>query len=93
VFRPSQGPDRQRPIHVPGILLAPHWLVDGCEYEITAADIWTAYDVTIAAATHQGAAEEVTGRIREMLRTAGTGQRFVQQVLGRVLGLEAREGG
>lgn len=69
-------------------LLALYWLHQGYGYEITSADVWVAYDVTLAAAGRLGQAEEVVGRIREMVERNGSAHSFVRQILGRQLGLE-----
>lgn len=67
-------------------LLALHWLVQGCGYEITVADVWAAYSSTMKAAENNGSVAEIRARIR----TLGAGERaggFVAKILGRELGL------
>ncbi len=70
-------------------LLALHWLVEGYGYDITGADVWAAYDHTLAAARHHGSAESTRERIREMVAAESFGERFVTRILGRELGLRA----
>jgi hypothetical protein len=60
------------------------WLVQGFGYEITGADVWTAYSATMKAAEALGRGSETKERIRQL---AGGGYSFVAQVLGRELGL------
>jgi len=67
-------------------LLALHWLVQGCGYEITGADVWAAYDSTMKAAERHGTAAAVMERIRTLVRSEGAGRLFVMEVLGRELG-------
>jgi hypothetical protein len=63
------------------------WLVEGYGYEITGAHVWVAYHRTLAAAEALGRREEVRGRIRALVATEASGERFVSTVLGRELGL------
>ena len=65
-------------------LLALHWLVEGYGYEITSADVWAAYDATVAAATELDKGEAVLHRIRKLVGESQGG--FVAQILGRSLG-------
>lgn len=60
-------------------LLALHWLVEGFGYEITSADVWAAYDATVAAAKLLDEEEAVLDRIRVMVGESGDG--FVAQIL------------
>ena len=69
-------------------LLALRWLGEGYGYEITGADVRAAYDRTLEAADALGRREEVRGRIRALVAAEPLGQRFVNQILGRTLGLE-----
>jgi hypothetical protein len=62
-------------------MAALRWLAAGYGYEITAADIWAAYDSTMKAAERAGRRDETLERIRR--HASG----FVLQVLGRQLGL------
>lgn len=66
-------------------LLALHWLVEGYGYEITSADVWAAYDATVAGAKQLLEEESVVNRVRELVSRSGNG--FVAQILGRSLGL------
>jgi len=79
--------EKQPPFAVSAGLLALHWLVQGCGYEITSADVWDAYRSTLAAAERLGGAAEARERIRKMVAAEGAGERFVTKVLGRELGL------
>lgn len=67
-------------------VLSLHLLVQGYGYEITGADVWDAYDATMAAAERRGTSSEVKERIRILVRAAQPGG-FVTKVLGRELGL------
>jgi hypothetical protein len=67
-------------------LLALQWLVEGHGYEITSADVWTAYRATLAAAERHGSSAEVKERIRKLVAARGRGESFVATVLDRVLG-------
>ncbi len=62
-------------------------LVEGYGYEITGADVWTAYANTMKAAETVGRAGEVRDRIRALVATETYGERFVTRILGRELGL------
>jgi len=68
-------------------LLALYWLVPGYGYEITSADVWEAYRSTLAAAERCGSAADAKERIRKLVASEGTGERFVTKVLGRELRL------
>lgn len=67
--------------------LALCWLVEGYGYEITSADVLDAYRSTLAAAEHQGSAAEMKARIRQLVASEATADRFVSKVLGRELQL------
>ncbi len=69
-------------------LLAFHWLGEGYGYEITSAEVWAAYDATIEAARRHGDAEKVEDRIRDMVRSESSGERYLSKVLGKKLGLQ-----
>ena len=69
-------------------LLALHWLVEGYGYEITSTDVRDAYSYTLKAAESQGTEEETRKSIRKMVAAETFGERFVNQVLGRELGLQ-----
>ena len=63
------------------------WLVEGYGYEITGADVWTAYANTMKAAETAGRAGEVRDRIRALVATETYGERLVTRILGRELRL------
>jgi hypothetical protein len=67
-------------------LLALQWLVEGHGYEITSADVLTAYHATLAAAERNGSSAEVKERIRKLVGARGAGESFVAMVLNRMLG-------
>lgn len=67
-------------------LLALHWLVQGCGYEITGADVWAALSSTMKAAGRAGAVAETCTRVRELVAAEATGG-FVREILARELGL------
>lgn len=60
------------------------WLAQGFGYEITGADVWTAYSSAMKAAERLGCAPETRERIRKI---ADTHRSFVTEVLGRELAL------
>lgn len=66
-------------------LLALHWFVEGYGYEITSADVWAAYDATVAAAKEPGEDDGIESRIRDLVASSPGG--FVAQILGRRLDL------
>lgn len=68
-------------------LLALHWLVAGYGYEITGADVQGAYRSTMAVAERHGKGAEVKERIRTLVASEKTSDRFVWRVLGRELQL------
>jgi hypothetical protein len=68
-------------------LAALRWLVEGHGYEITGADVWAAYAETMRAAEKAGRAAEVRDRIRTIVATEASADRFVTRVLGRALGV------
>jgi hypothetical protein len=64
--------------------------VAGCEgygYEITGRDVWAAYQHTMKAAENAGCKPETLERIRKLVADEVFGERFVNKVLGRELGL------
>jgi len=67
-------------------LLALQWLVQGYGYEITGADVWTAYSTTMKAAEANGNTAEIRERIRELVAGEKAGP-FVARIPGRELGL------
>jgi hypothetical protein len=68
-------------------LAALRWLVDGYGYEITGADVWTAYTNTVKAAEKAGRADEARRQIRTLVAGETFGGRFITRILGRELGL------
>jgi hypothetical protein len=68
-------------------LLAIHWLVQGYGYEITGADVWSAFSSTMGAASQQGNVAETRERIRKMVASETLGSRFVTRFLAAELGL------
>jgi hypothetical protein len=67
-------------------MLALHWLVEGYGYEITSADVWAAFEETVAAAGQLGDPRGVEGRVRTLVEADSRNRGFVAQVLGRALG-------
>jgi hypothetical protein len=67
-------------------LLALYWLANGFGYEVTGADVWSAYSSTIAAAERKGNLAEVRERIRQTMSDEAP-DGFVRRVLGREFGL------
>ena len=68
-------------------IAALRWLGEGYGYEITSADVWSAYNHTMKAAEQQGSAAATQNRMRELVATETFGDRFVTKILGRELGL------
>ena len=66
-------------------LLALHWLVAGYGYEITGADVQEAYRSTMAVAERHGLGTEVKERVRTLVASEKTSDRFVSKILGREL--------
>ena len=67
-------------------LLSLRWLAEGYGYEVTSADVWSAYTHTMKAASNHGCPDETLKRVREIVVGEATGG-FVKSVLGRELGL------
>jgi hypothetical protein len=67
-------------------LLALHWLVQGCGYELTGVDAWAAYSITVEAAARTGKIPEVREQMRQLVAGEGPGG-FVTRMLGRELGV------
>jgi hypothetical protein len=65
-------------------LLALEGLAQGYGYDITAADVWAAYQETMRAAVHAGRSDEIRDRIRRLAAGEGPGG-FVTRVLAREL--------
>ena len=68
-------------------MAALRWLVEGHGYEITGADVWSAYTNTLKAAEKVGRAGEVRDRVRKLVASETYADRFVTRILGRKLGL------
>jgi hypothetical protein len=62
------------------------WLVEGYGYEVTSMDVWAAYNHTMKAAENAGCATETLERIRELVAGETFGERFVNKILGSILG-------
>lgn len=77
--------DRHPAFAVGAGLLALHWLVQGYGYEITGADVWTAYASTMKAAAKHGNVAEIRERVKALLATEPPGG-FVARILGKELG-------
>jgi hypothetical protein len=67
-------------------VLALYWLVHGYGYEVTGADVWTAYSSTMAAAQMNWNSADVRERVRQVIAAEGPSG-FVTRVLGREFGL------
>jgi hypothetical protein len=68
-------------------LAALYWLVQGHGYEITGADVWTAYANTLMAAEKNGTADLTRERVRQLVETEASESGFVTRILGAELGL------
>jgi len=79
--------DRRPEFAVEAGLAALRWLVEGYGYEITGGDVWAAYTCTVKAAENGGRTAEVRERIRTLVASETSGERFVTRILGRELGL------
>jgi len=69
-------------------LAALRWLVEGYGYEITSLDVWAAYNHTVKSAEYGGCKVETIERIRQRVAGEIFGERIVNKVLGRELGLK-----
>ena len=78
--------DAQQDFAVEIGLPALHWLVQGYGYEITGADVWTAYSSTLRAAERRGDVAGVRERATQLVANEPSGG-FVARVLGSELGL------
>jgi hypothetical protein len=79
--------DRRPAFAVEAGLAALRWLVEGHGYELTGADVWSAYTNTMKAAENVRRAAEVRHRIRKLVASETYANRFVTRILGRELGL------
>ena len=68
-------------------MAALHWLVEGYGYEITGADVYSAYTNTMSAAENAGRPDEVRQRLREVVGKETQPDRFVARMIGQELGL------
>lgn len=66
-------------------MAALRWLVHGCGYEVTAADVMAAYSHTVTAAGHAGAEDAVRTRIRDLFADPAARAGFAGRVLGAAL--------
>ena len=64
------------------------WLARGYGYEITGADVWSAYLSLTKAAENAGRKDETMERVRVLLEKEGDS--FVSSILGRTLGQSRR---
>ncbi len=68
-------------------MAALRWLVKGYGYEIIGKDVWAAYIHTMNAAENAGSKPETLDRVRSLVAGDVHGDRFVNKILGRELGL------
>ena len=78
--------DKQPGFAVGAGLLSLHWLVQGCGYEITGADVLEAYGATMCVAERHGGTAAVKARLCAIVSAERAGG-FVRRVLGSELGL------
>lgn len=67
-------------------VLALHWLAKGYGYEVTSADVWAAYSITMKAAEKNGTIMETRERVKALVASEGPAG-FVAGIIGRELGL------
>jgi len=79
-------PEKQPAFSMTAGLLALRWLVEGHGYDITGADVWAAYSITVRAAERAGVVDETRERIRDLVAGESAGG-FVRQILGKELAL------
>lgn len=68
-------------------MAALRWLVEGYGYEITAMEVREAYNATIRSAETLGCKRETLERIRRLVESQTSGERFAATVIRRELGL------
>jgi hypothetical protein len=68
-------------------MAALRWLVEGYGYEITGLDVLNAYSFTMKAAENAGRFDEIRERIRCLVAKENVGERFVNKILGKQLGI------
>jgi hypothetical protein len=61
-----------------------HWLTQGYGYEITASDVYSAYDYAMRAAEKLGSQEEIKKEIKKAVGQDASPGMFVKRVLGRL---------
>ena len=66
-------------------MTALRWLAEGYGYEVTGADVWSAFANTMNAAQVLGREQAVRGEIRALVESDRTG--FLAKVIGRELGM------
>lgn len=71
-------------------ITALRWLLAGYGYEITSLDVRDAYKLTMEAVANAGCQEETLERIRRMVASDASGDRFVSRILGPELGMPKR---
>ena len=62
-----------------------HWLAEGWGYEITASDVYSAYDYALKAAENLGLTDQVKADIAKIVKADKSPGMFVKDVLGRHL--------
>jgi len=62
-----------------------HWLAEGWGYEITASDVYSAYDYALKAAENLGLTDQVKADIAKIVKADNSPGMFVKDVLGRHL--------
>ncbi len=63
-----------------------HWLVKGYGYDITGADVWAAYSITMKVAERNGTIMETREKVKALVASEGPAG-FVAGIIGRELGL------
>jgi hypothetical protein len=64
------------------------WMIEGYGFEITGQDVWSAYDYAMKAADLAGCKPETFERIRKLVASEVSGERFIHKILGRELRLD-----
>jgi len=84
--RAARDHAEERPTFALGAgMAALRWLAEGYGYEITGADVWSAYANTMRAAKAAGQEASVRCEVRSLVESDATG--FMAKVIGRELGL------
>jgi hypothetical protein len=63
-------------------LAALHWLIAGYGYEITSRDVHDAYEFSMEAGRNAGCRADTLARIRALVESDVSGDRFVAKILG-----------